>query len=179
MTRSQPNTRSSVVAKVAGLVGLVVAACWMFGLPPFSVETATHGTLSPPTVDGAQTEPLTLQTGSGAHDLQVEIARTPQQQALGLMYRTELAPDHGMLFIHDRARVVTMWMKNTYIPLDMVFINADGTVHHIARRTEPHSEAMISSNGPVKAVLEIGGGEADRYGLKPGDVVKHPAFKMP
>ena len=81
-----------------------------------------------------------------------------------------------MLFLNAAPREQTMWMRNTYIPLDMVFIRADGTVHRIAAMTEPHSEEIISSNGPVSAVLEIAGGAAQRLGLKPGDKVRHRHF---
>ena len=81
-----------------------------------------------------------------------------------------------MLFPHKEPRELTMWMRNTYIPLDMVFIRADGTVHRIEAKTEPLSDRIISSKGPVSAVLEIAGGNADRLGLKPGDKVRHPAF---
>ncbi len=108
--------------------------------------------------------------------LDVEIADTPARQALGLMYRTELPERGGMLFLNAAPREQTMWMRNTYIPLDMVFIRADGTVHRIAAMTEPHSEEVISSNGPVSAVLEIAGGAAQRLGLKAGDKVRHRHF---
>ncbi len=151
-----------------------------------STATGASGTSSPPgsaknDAEGpmvmGQTEDLQLITASGTHKLAVEVARTPGQQALGLMYRTELAPNTGMLFVHDRPREAAMWMKNTYIPLDMVFIKADGRVHHIEANTEPHSEALISSNGPVSAVLELAGGAAERMRLKPGDKVHHAAFQ--
>lgn len=120
---------------------------------------------------------LELVTASGVSRLKVEIARTPDQQALGLMFRTSLADDQGMLFPHDAPRVSTMWMRNTYIPLDMVFILEDGTIHRIEERTEPFSERIISSGVPVSAVLEIAGGAARRLGLKAGDTVRHPMFK--
>lgn len=168
------------VVALAIVVTVGVAVAWLIGLLPVTSNPAQQPTTPmSQSIGEHQTEPLTLNTSTGMHVIQVEIARTPQQQALGLMYRTDLPRDRGMLFIHDRARVVTMWMKNTYIPLDMVFIRSDGTVHHIARETEPHSEAMISSKGPVAAVLEIGGGEAERYGLEPGDRVDHPVFQSP
>lgn len=124
-------------------------------------------------------ERLELVTGSGVHVLDVEIASTPEKQALGLMYRTSLPDTKGMLFPHKEPRELSMWMRNTYIPLDMVFIRADGTIHRIEARTEPLSERIISSNGPVSAVLEIAGGNAERLGLKAGDKVRHPAFGGP
>src|SRR5690606_32059987 len=110
-----------------------------------------------------------LVTATGVHVLDVEIAETPEEQALGLMFRTELPDNRGMLFPHRTPRELTMWMRNTYIPLDMVFIRADGTVHRIEERTEPFSERIIASEGPVSAVLEIAGGAAARLGLKAGD----------
>jgi uncharacterized membrane protein (UPF0127 family) len=124
----------------------------------------------------AHEERLELVTERGVHVLDVEVAATPEKQALGLMYRTSLPDTKGMLFPHKEPRELTMWMRNTYIPLDMVFIRADGTVHRIEARTEPLSERIISSNGPVLAVLEIAGGNAERLGLKPGDKVRHPVF---
>ncbi len=121
-------------------------------------------------------ERLELVTAGGVHVLDVEVATTPEKQALGLMYRTSLPDTKGMLFPHREPRELSMWMHNTYIPLDMVFINADGTIHRIEARAEPLSERIIGSNGPVLAVLEIAGGNAERLGLKPGDKVRHPAF---
>ncbi len=122
------------------------------------------------------TEKLDLVTEKGVVTLDVEIADTPARQAMGLMYRTELPERGGMLFLNAVPREQTMWMRNTYIPLDMVFIRADGTVHRIAAMTEPHSEEIIASNGLVGAVLEIAGGAAQRLGLKPGDKVRHRHF---
>src|SRR5690606_9884844 len=122
---------------------------------------------------GAYEERLELVTASGVHALDVEIAATPEKQALGLMYRTSLPDTKGMLFPHKKPQELTMWMRNTYTPLDMVFIRADGTVHRIEARTEPLSERIIASGGPVSAVLEIAGGAAERMGLRPGDKVRH------
>lgn len=119
---------------------------------------------------------LELVTASGVHVFDVEIAATPEKQAFGLMFRTTLPETKGMLFPHEAPREVTMWMRNTYIPLDMVFIRADGTVHRVEKRTEPLSERVISSQGPVAAVLEIAGGVSDKLGIKPGDKVRHPYF---
>lgn len=125
----------------------------------------------------AAEERLEIVTSSGVHVISVEVARTPEQQRLGLMFRTSLAADKGMLFPHSPPRESQMWMRNTYIPLDMVFIRADGVVHRIEKRTEPFSERVISSNGEVAGVLELAGGVADQIGLKPGDLVRHSQFK--
>ena len=119
---------------------------------------------------------LTVVTATGKYPIDVEIAETADEKALGLMFRTSLADGHGMLFPHGTPQELTMWMRNTYISLDMVFLRADGTVHRVEERTEPLSDRIIGSQGPVTAVLELAGGWARRHGLKPGDRVHHPLF---
>lgn len=120
---------------------------------------------------------LTLVTSAGERVIEIEVAETMSEKSLGLMYRTNVPEGHGMLFPYDGPQEISMWMKNTLIPLDMVFIRADGTVHRIEVRTEPLSERVIGSNGPVTAVLELAGGAAERLGLKPNDKVRHSHFK--
>lgn len=122
---------------------------------------------------------LKIITSSGEHTFTVEVADTPSDRARGLMFRRSLADDAGMLFPHSPPEEATMWMKNTYISLDMVFIRADGIVHRIEFGTEPFSEAVIASNGPVAAVLELRAGIAPKIGLKPGDRVLHSTFAPP
>lgn len=123
------------------------------------------------------TDTLRIQTADGAsHRFTVEMATTAERRAQGLMYRRELPADAGMLFVYPRLRAAQMWMKNTYIPLDMLFIAPDGRIVKIAERTVPHSLQTISSGQPVKGVLELRGGSADRLGLAPGDTVHHSAF---
>lgn len=117
-----------------------------------------------------------LETGTGTHVFTIELADTPALRSRGLMFRQSLPEEHGMLFDFGRDGEVSMWMQNTYIPLDMVFIQADGTVHRIARNTTPFSTESIPSHGPVRAVLEINAGAAERIGLRPGDRVRHPIF---
>ena len=95
----------------------------------------------------------------------------------GLMFRRSMAPDHGMLFDFERDEPVTMWMKNTYLPLDMVFIRPDGTISRIAADTEPLSTTIIPSGSPVVAVLELNAGTAAKLGIKAGDRIEHPLFK--
>lgn len=124
----------------------------------------------------AETGTLVLETDSGSHRLTIELARTPQEQRLGLMYRRSLPADGGMLFLYDRPQPVTMWMRNTLIPLDMVFIGADARVHRIENHTEPFSTEIISSEGEVQAVLELNAGKASAIGLKTGDKVKYPGL---
>lgn len=124
----------------------------------------------------AATEPLTIATQGGARRFAVEVMRDDAGRSRGLMFRRHMAPDHGMLFDFERTEPVTMWMKNTYLPLDMVFIRADGTVARVAADTEPLSTAIIPSNEPVLAVLELNAGTAARLGIKPGDRVEHAMF---
>jgi uncharacterized protein len=121
-------------------------------------------------------EALVLVTAAGERKIDVEVARSVDEQAKGLMFRTSLADTSGMLFPYAPPRELTMWMKNTYIPLDMVFIRPDGIVHRIEVRTEPLSEAIVASGGPMAAVLELAGGAAERLGLKAGDRVIHAHF---
>jgi uncharacterized protein len=130
-----------------------------------------------PTVDAKmRRESLALITAASEHIIQVEVTSTPEEKAMGLMFRTSLADDVGMLFPYTPPQEATMWMRNTYISLDMIFIRADGIVHRIEANTEPFSERVIASRGPVAAVLELKAGSAARLGLKPGDRVRHPLF---
>lgn len=122
-------------------------------------------------------EPLAIVSGERRHEFQVEVARTDAQRAQGLMYRRSLAPDRGMLFDFERVQPVSMWMQNTYVSLDMLFIRPDGTVARIAAETEPLSTRTIPSGEPVNAVLEVVAGTAARLGIRPGDRVEHPLFR--
>lgn len=120
---------------------------------------------------------LTLVTSAARHVIEIEVADTGEQKALGLMYRTTVPPATGMLFPYGDPQEITMWMRNTYASLDMVFIRTDGVVHRIEAGTEPLSERIIASRGRVSAVLELAAGEAKRLGLQPGDRVEHTIFK--
>ncbi|NJO22746.1 MAG: DUF192 domain-containing protein [Sphingomonadales bacterium] len=121
-------------------------------------------------------ETLTLVTSTFEHIINVEVTSTPEEKAMGLMFRTSLADDAGMLFPYAPPQEATMWMRNTYISLDMLFIRADGVIHRIETNTEPFSERVIASRGTVAAVLELKAGSAVKLGLKPGDRVRHPLF---
>ncbi|TGE01178.1 DUF192 domain-containing protein [Methylobacterium nonmethylotrophicum] len=122
-------------------------------------------------------EPLTIVSRSGRHTFQVEVMRDDAGRAQGLMFRRAMAPDRGMLFDFERTAPVAMWMKNTYLPLDMLFIRANGTVARIATDTEPLSTRTIESGEPVLGVLELNAGTAARLGLHAGDKVEHPLFR--
>jgi uncharacterized membrane protein (UPF0127 family) len=128
-----------------------------------SVRAASFGTLE-------------IATKSGVHIFSVEMATTEDEKQKGLMYRRELADGKGMLFDFSPEQQISMWMKNTYISLDMIFIRADGRVLRIAENTEPESTRIISSNGLARGVLEVPAGTAQKYGIAPGDRVSHPLF---
>lgn len=119
---------------------------------------------------------LEIETSAGAQRFDVWVADTAPRRAQGLMYVKQLAPLRGMLFLYREPLVVSMWMKNTYIPLDMLFVAADGRIIRIAPRATPHSLTTITSMGPVTGVIEIAGGEAERLGIETGARVRHPAF---
>ena len=120
---------------------------------------------------------LEVVTAKGRQRFVVEVVDTAESRAKGLMFRTEMAPNHGMLFDFRREELVWFWMKNTYLPLDMIFARADGTILSIAENTTPLSEAMVPSNGPVRFVLELNAGSAARLGLKAGDRLAHPRIR--
>ena len=124
----------------------------------------------------ATVEPLEIVTKNGVQVFSVEMATTEQEKETGLMYRKELADGKGMLFDFSPEQEVSMWMKNTYISLDMIFIRADGRILRIAENTEPQSTKIIPSLGLAKGVLEVIAGTAQKYGIAPGDRVAHPLF---
>ena len=120
---------------------------------------------------------LVIVTKDGPQIFQIEIATTPGQQAQGLMYRRTLAVNAGMLFPYAAPRRLAFWMKNTFIPLDFMFIAADGRIVSIQQRTVPHSLEPIRSRGKVLAVLELNGGTVSRLNIEPGDRVEHAVFE--
>lgn len=121
---------------------------------------------------GLELVPLTIESGGRVHRFTVEVARTADQQAQGLMYRERLDSEAGMIFPFPSPRPASFWMRNTLIPLDMIFIRADGTIARIAANTVPHSEQPESSGEPVAAVLELRGGRAAELGIREGDRVR-------
>ncbi len=120
-------------------------------------------------VPAAETTPVVVRTANGEHLFRVEVAATEAARARGLMFREELEPDAGMLFLFDPPRRVGFWMKNTLIPLDMLFADAAGRIIAIVERAEPHSLEPRGPDAPVAAVLEINGGLAERLGIAVGD----------
>lgn len=120
------------------------------------------------------TQPLTIVTKNGkSHAFTVELAVTPRQREQGLMNRREMAPDHGMLFAFGETRQVFMWMKNTYLPLDMLFIGKDGKIRSIKENARPLDESIIDSKGPIDYVLELNGGTVKRLGIRTGNGVQN------
>ena len=140
---------------------------------------AAWGIAQPAQAEGGALEPLTIETGAGVHAIEVEVARTPEERRVGLMHRTALAQDRGMLFDYGTTRQATMWMKNTLISLDMFFADEEGRIVTIAERTTPLSEKRISSGEPVRFVLEMIGGSARRLGVAVGDRLRHALIGQP
>jgi len=120
---------------------------------------------------------LTIHSAGGDHTFNIEVVDTAKSRAQGLMYRQELAPDAGMLFDFLAEQSVSFWMRNTFIPLDMLFITGEGVVKNIHVNARPHDPTGIPSDGPVQFVLEIPGGRSVELGIKAGDTVTHPRIE--
>lgn len=144
---------------LVALVAIVIAGFAWFALNPLEAS-------------GGRPDRIVVETKSGAHTFTVEWATNSEERARGLMFRESMAPDHGMVFDFIVEQDVSFWMKNTPLPLDMIFIHADGTVARIARNTVPFSEAPVPSGSSVRYVFEVVAGTADRIGLIGGDRVR-------
>jgi hypothetical protein len=156
-----------LVSAVARLrVPLRIAALAMIGLAFLQAPA-----------NSAELQTVEIASKSGVHAFQVEMAITPEEKERGLMFRRELPEGHGMLFDFFVDQDVAFWMKNTYIPLDMIFIRADGRILRIAENAQPLSERNIPSGGAVRAVLEVIGGTARKMGIAPGDHVSGSIFQ--
>jgi uncharacterized membrane protein (UPF0127 family) len=132
------------------------------------------GAAAPARAAGQST--LEIVSKTGAHSFAVELATNDDERSRGLMFRKELPEGRGMLFDFEREAPVAFWMHNTYIPLDMIFIRGDGSILRIAENTEPLSDRLVPSGGPVRAVLEVIGGTARKLGIAPGDHVTGSIF---
>lgn len=166
------------------LVLIVLGTALVAGISVFTNTKTMYGAWEQagqkkdnPQFQSRQLEPLEIVSGDRRHRLSVEVMRTEGDRARGLMYRRYMAPEEGMLFDFGSEQNVSMWMKNTFISLDMVFIRADGRIHRIEQRTEPESEKIIPAGAPVRGVLELNAGMAIRLNLKPGDYIRHPVFQ--
>ena len=153
---------------------LVCAAALAACSPPNAADKApvSEATAALHPVSGLRVIPLTVDSGNRTHDFRVELADTQEAQTRGLMFRTELADDEGMIFPSAAPQTRSFWMRNTPIPLDIIFIAPDRTILNIARETTPYSLESVPSAGPVIAVLELRGGLAEELGIKPGDKVQ-------
>lgn len=162
MTRA---LRSAGISRRLLLSGLAVAFAWTLAGDAAAQSPVQFGRSK-----------VVVTTAQGPETFTVEVARSVDQRSLGLMNRPTLAPDRGMLFDFEQVQPVSMWMKNTLISLDMIFIAADGRIVNIAENTKPQSLATINSAGPVLGVLEVAGGTAKRLGIRVGDQVRHGMF---
>jgi uncharacterized membrane protein (UPF0127 family) len=149
-----------------------VIAALVLAWPPAAVPALAQQAAGVPMRLPAET--MAIVTAQGRFEFDVEIADETDEQQRGLMFRTDLPAKRGMLFDFGQTRMVTMWMRNTPLPLDMVFIRGDGTVANVAERTTPFSDDIVASGEPVAYVLELNGGIARMIGLKPGDKVEFP-----
>lgn len=167
-------TRSLAAFLAAASLALAGA---LAALAPAAAKPLQLAQAAPAAQTASALETLSIVSGDKRHAFQVEVMRTGEQRARGLMHRRYLPADRGMLFDFVRVEPVAMWMENTFIPLDMLFIRADGTIARIAENTEPLSQRTIPSGEPVLSVLEINGGISRTLGIKPGDRVEHSLFK--
>lgn len=155
-----------------GIAALAIVGLALLGLFALTQEDkAQEGGISG-AADAFPRGELVIETASGPLRLDVEIARTREQRSRGLMFRTSFEADSGMIFLYDSPREVSMWMKNTILSLDMLFIAEDGRITRIVANTTPMSETTIPSRGPVLAVLELLAGAAKRLAIKPGDHIR-------
>lgn len=153
-----------ILAGCTGTSGSVAAADW--------AKSCGAPAATGPSEAGLDQRQLCVTSGTKKHGFLVEMAVTSQQQMQGLMFRTELADNRGMLFPFDDVRPASFWMKNTVIPLDIIFVREDGTIANIAVNTVPYSLAPVTSDGPVAAVLELRGGLTRELGINAGDRVR-------
>src|ERR1700760_3558564 len=154
-------SRRTVSARILSLAAIFAAALMLSPFPAGSAEQQT----------------LEIASKNGVHVFSVELAVTDDERQKGLMFRKSLPESTGMLFDFKRDQDVSMWMHNTYVSLDMIFIRGDGRILRIAENTETESDKIIPSGGPVRAVLEVVAGTAKKFGLAPGDRVGSPIFR--
>ncbi len=153
---------------------MIARRALLAGLPPALMSLSRFSVAAE--LQQFPTSELTIVSTTGLHRFKVEVAETPEQMTQGLMFRRSLAPDAGMLFDYKEPTAATMWMRNTLIPLDMLFVDAQGRIVNIHQRAVPQSLDVIAAAAPVRVVIELNGGTAARLGIKPGDRVVHPIF---
>ena len=155
----------------------LLAAMLFLPLIQAGAQQAAPAPQAPLQVEGRDAEEIWIVTAQGRFLFTAEIADDPDERSQGLMFRESMPAKHGMLFDFGRVRPVQMWMRNTPLPLDMVFLDETGTVTHVAERTTPFSDAIIDSGGPVSHVLELNAGISRLIGRKPGDRVEHASLR--
>jgi uncharacterized membrane protein (UPF0127 family) len=143
----------------------------------FAVALAAVWLMPPLPAGSAEQQTLEIVSKSGVHVFTVELAVSDEERQKGLMFRRSLPESQGMLFDFKTDQDVSMWMRNTYVSLDMIFIRGDGRIQRIAENTQTESDRIISSGGPVRAVLEVVAGTAKKFGIAPGDRVASPIFR--
>jgi len=148
---------------------LAFAACSQGGADADARQVAAHKAVHPES--GLAVIPLKVKSANGAHVFKVEVAVTAQEQAKGLMFRTQMGADEGMIFVNDPPRRAAFWMRNTVIPLDIIFIGTDHRILNIAADAVPYDETPLPADGVTSGVLELNGGRAAQLGIKPGDKV--------
>lgn len=160
--------------KLTTISAVVAAALLASCSPTQTAEPAASATVQDARhpVSGLEVVPLTVTSGTKSHAFQVEIARTGEQQSRGLMFREQLGPNEGMIFPYNPPRNAGFWMKDTPLPLDIIFIGPDGRIMNIAANTQPQSTDTVYSDGPASLILEIPGGRAAELGIGPGDRVE-------
>jgi uncharacterized protein len=158
-----PNLHVPMIKRLAFAVLLVAVAAFLVA--------------SSPTARSAEQQILEIASKTGVHVFSVELAVTDEERARGLMFRRSVPESYGMLFDFKRDQEVTMWMRNTYVSLDMIFIQSDGRIRRIAENTETESDKIIPSGGQVRAVLEVAAGTAKKFGIEPGDRVATPILR--
>lgn len=144
--------------------------------PGQGADPAPYEPLNPAKAQSLPSSLLTIQSGSKTHAFTVELADEDEERNTGLMHRAELGADRGMLFDFVQSRRATFWMRNTFIPLDMLFAKSDGEIVHIVENVRPHVEQPVGPDRPVRAVLELNAGTVAKLGIRPGDVIRHAAF---
>jgi uncharacterized membrane protein (UPF0127 family) len=151
---------------------VVLSACSPNSADGAQARASAAATVTRHVISGLPVIPLTVDHAGKAHAFKVELARTSEEQAMGLMFRTEMGADEGMIFPMDPPRRAAFWMKNTVIPLDIIYVGTDHRILNIAANAQPYSEEAIYSAGKVSGVLELNGGRAAQLGIEPGDIVK-------
>lgn len=143
----------------------------------FAKDWTPREPLDPKKAQALSETPLVISSGGRDHGFIVELADEDGERAIGLMHRAHMDADRGMLFDFHTPRRVAFWMRNTFIPLDMIFVRSDGEIVHIIENVTPHSEDTVGPDRPVRAVLELNAGRVKALGLRIGDVVRHAAFR--